>query len=247
MTVLVGIKCQDGVVIGSDSATTFSDGVERVIEQPSKKIEIIEKRIILACTGAVGLEQRFSAVLRQCHAKKAFSGKNAIEFMKAVSKAGIDDFIETHVQFGNIGALVAFPAAGKELSLCELALKDFQPELKDNNLWYGSMGGGQRIADPFLGFIRKVFWQDAPPNLSEGIFAALWTLNHVIDVNPGGVNGPAQIATLRLEGGEPVASILSNQELQEHNDNVSAAESYLREYRTRFHHPSAKALPEPSK
>ena len=63
MTVLVGILCSDGVVIGSDSA--FASGVipgHFTMEQQDKalKIELIGTDAITATTGFVGLAHRFN-------------------------------------------------------------------------------------------------------------------------------------------------------------------------------------------
>src|SRR5947208_15941015 len=65
MTVLVGVLCQDGVVIGSDSSATFTAGQFRTIEQPTKKTFVVEPDVILAGTGAAGFAQRFQAVVQQ--------------------------------------------------------------------------------------------------------------------------------------------------------------------------------------
>ena len=48
MTILIGILCQDGVVVGSDSSVTFVAGQQRTIEQKCRKIEVLsEGRLIL--------------------------------------------------------------------------------------------------------------------------------------------------------------------------------------------------------
>ena len=59
MTILVGILCKDGVVVGTDSSATFAAGQFRTIEQETKKIDIISGQIIVAGTGQIGLGQRF--------------------------------------------------------------------------------------------------------------------------------------------------------------------------------------------
>jgi len=64
MTVIVGVLCSDGVVIGSDSAMAAGRAlsgytIERQ-EGDVLKIEVIEKNIITAGTGAMGLAQRFN-------------------------------------------------------------------------------------------------------------------------------------------------------------------------------------------
>jgi hypothetical protein len=64
MTVIVGILCSDGVVIGTDSAIAtgrLSTGytIERQ-DEAALKIEIIGTDVITAVTGATGLAQRFN-------------------------------------------------------------------------------------------------------------------------------------------------------------------------------------------
>ena len=67
MTAIVGIRCKDGVVIGTDSSTTFGDArVLRTIEQPTgHKLEIIDDTLIVTGTGYVGHQQRFCEVVRK--------------------------------------------------------------------------------------------------------------------------------------------------------------------------------------
>lgn len=75
--------------------------------------------------------------------------------------------------------------------------------------------------------------------MQEGVFAATWTLDHAIRVNPGGVNGPARIAVLeRAEKGRFKARLLDDAELAQHRQNVDEAKQHLREFR-RKHEPSA--------
>ena len=57
MTLIIRAKCQDRIVIGSDSAATFAAGSTSTIKQPSSKIDIIDDKILCACSGHVGLAQ----------------------------------------------------------------------------------------------------------------------------------------------------------------------------------------------
>ena len=229
MTALVGIICADGIVVGSDSSATFTQG-QRVptIEQKVRKVEIISGQVILAGTGSIGLGQRFSELVRDYWQDGKGRGKSHIEVAKDLSRAGIEDFGSTHVSKGLYGALLAFPSAKGGPKLCEFALADFQPEFKDTKMWFVSMGSGQQITDPFLGFMRRVFWGDSPPSLVDGIFAVTWTLNHVIELNPGGINGPPQIAVLDAKRG--TATLLGDAEIQEHINSAQGAEAHLKEY-----------------
>lgn len=251
MTILVGIHCSDGIVIGADSSSTFGMGQFRTIEQPTDKISVVGKQILVAGTGAVGLNQRFDAIVSGAHQQNLFANaKVPIDIVNALSKHAIDNFKYTHIYpfppGMSYGALLAF-CKNKQLFLCEFDPINFQPELKEAGLkkiWYVAMGSGQLIADPFLGFIRDVFWDNAPPSCQDGIFAAVWTLSHTIDLNPGGINGPIRIATLRLVDGKCEARILEDRELEEHKQHVAEIKMHLREYRDQMRAQAGDSIPD---
>lgn len=241
MTVLVGLLCKDGVVIGSDSAATFSAGQMRTIEQVTQKIDIVGDKVIVAGTGQIGLGQRFTDIVQRAWNEKKIT-RDAIQIAKLLSAQGIEDFTSTQAP-REYGCLVAFPVSGK-LHLCEFAISDFQPELKTARLWYVSMGSGQPICDPFLGLMRQAFWKAGPPNVQEGVFAVMWAIEHAIALNPGGVNGPVQIATLSLNSkGEPHARLLSEPDLAEHHSNVEGAIAHLGNYADVIRGKDPKAAP----
>ena len=59
MTILVGVRCSDGVVIGADSIATSSIGQLPLIHlEADPKIQLFNNSIIVATTGAVGYTQR---------------------------------------------------------------------------------------------------------------------------------------------------------------------------------------------
>jgi len=238
VTAVVGIFCKDGVVIGTDSSTTFGQsGQFRTIEQPTEKLKIIDNRIIVAGTGQVGVGQRFCAIVGEAWSKHVFK-KSPLEVVKDLSRSGLEDINYTHLRPGQYAALLAFPCKKKHY-LCEFDLPNFQPELKTSQLWYCSMGSTQPITDPFLGLMRGIFWQDGPPGIHDGIFAVVWALEHAVEVNPGGVNGPIRIAILeQINGGDLKARLLSEEELAQHRQNVEGAREHLREYRNK-HRPEA--------
>jgi 20S proteasome alpha/beta subunit len=231
MTILVGIRCKDGIVVGTDSAATFGVNPQiRTIEQPGiKKIVIVDERVIVAGTGEIGLGQRFCNIVQTAHTNKLFQ-KDPIEVARQLTISAVNDFASTKVTMGSYGALVAFPSTHGGSELCEFAASNFQPELK-RDIWYVSMGSGQPIGDACLGFIRQVFWADgSPPSIEDGVFAVVWTLAQAIKLNPGGINAPMQIATLEGVGSKARARLLSDDELLEHQANVDGAIAHLRQY-----------------
>ena len=54
MTLIIGVKCRDGIVIGADSIETFGTDIEQEV---SNKIELLAHDTLIAFSGAVGLSQ----------------------------------------------------------------------------------------------------------------------------------------------------------------------------------------------
>jgi hypothetical protein len=237
MTVIIGALCTNGVVIGCDSSATYSDGSGKTIEQPtSDKIEIISSPpVITAVTGQFGLAQRFREILKRPNTLQSIERDIPLKAARMIAGLTVEDFIATKATKGEFGALMASHHNGT-FALCEYAEKDFQPEFKTEERWFAAMGSGQRIVDPFLALMRRIFWPNSQPTVSGGIFAVMWALDLAIEVNPGGINGPARIAVLEMskKAGHHVARWLDEDELDEHKDNVVELEEHLREYRRNF-------------
>ena len=223
MTVIMGLLCNDGIVIGSDSAVTFSNSNLSTIEQECKKIDVIHKKVILAGTGQVGLCQRFALIIERYWLREDLDVKHNIDIGK--------DLSYTYNKLGKFGAIVAFHHKN-DFHLCEFGLNDFQPEFKNSKIWYVSMGIGQNIADPLLGIIKHFFMKEGIPNLQQGIFYLLWALEHTIKLSPTGIKGPSQIATLsRLEDNNIETRILKVEELSEHHENIEGLDKHILEYK----------------
>lgn len=241
MTVIVGTLCKRGVVIGADSSATFTAGQFRVMEQPFEKIKVVGESVIFACTGAIGLAQRFCGVIEKAwNAQQFKKDQDKSVITKKLSKQFLDDLKSTN--FGldpldpghQFGALLAFPA-NNGANLCEFGVTDFQPELKDEQVWFCSMGIGQPITDPFLALMRGVFWPKGLPSLRDGEFIVYWALEHAIKINPGGINGPIRIAVLEFDEHDRLsARLLDNKELEEHEGMIEATKKELRSFRDRI-------------
>lgn len=246
MTSLVGILCQNGVVIGSDSAATLGQSPHvKTIEIPTRKIDIFLDRVILASSGPVGLNQRFGAVIQGHWSQGLVDGKDALTIGKMLAASVIQDFGSTRVPQGQYGALIGYVGNGQPV-LCEFDA-NMQPELKElDKLWFVSIGSAQPITDPFIAFLRKLFWPEQPPNLEQGLFLAAAALDHAIEMNPGGVNGPIQIAVLEAEeGGQYRARYLDKDEISEHVAVVREAYSHFAQYAERWSPAGGQEIPEP--
>lgn len=275
MTVLVGIVCEDGVVLGADSAETLvAGGSFPTVESPTaRKIRVIGSAVLTAVTGSVGLGQRFNELMNDLHAQghlplKDMRGEpphrdfpvmaQAIHISNATLK-NFDRTLSVAQQQPDrgwgFGALVAMPILdGPEL--LEFDPVQFHPERKgdpdehrrDRTSRYVSMGSGQVIADPFLAFIRRVFWMADKPKLSDAKLAVAWTLHQVIQLNTGGVGGDPQIASLEKVDGFWIARELSVGEFAEQVTELEShvgkyRESYLAKFTERAAIPKPPALP----
>jgi hypothetical protein len=242
MTSIVAIRCTDGVVIGADSSATFGDGAfSRTIEQNTDtKIQIVgnSTKFIIAGTGYVGHHQRYTEAVRQANAKKELVATSETEMAKHLSRVGVNDFsqsfIPDHLKHIPYSAFVAFKI-GNMPCLIELSGPGgFQPEIKRvDDLWFTSSGSGQSITDPFLALFRSVFWSQSAPDVKGGIFTAYWALHHACEINPGGIKAPIRMAVLAppAKGGQLEASMLSEDDLQETRDLVTAATQHFGQFR----------------
>lgn len=247
MTLIIGIQCHDGVVVGADGAATLGALGMRTVRQPVRKLTIIDGRVIVGVSGPVGLGQRYVHEVETLWSGKKLSGKKPVEAMtvirdalwthaekelKAASVAAQVLGPQLAAQSALAHALVAYPAA-KEPCLIQFS-EQCCPELADPNLPFVAIGIGQPIADPFLAFLREIFWPNRLPSVNDGIFATLWTLRHAIATNPGGVADPIQIAVLEKSGGDWGGKILGDAELREHDEAITAAKARLASFPEAF-------------
>lgn len=240
MTLIIGIKCKDGIVMAADGAATLGSMGQGTAQQPIKKLDILNEKIIIGVSGPVGLGQLLKGEVESMWDKSAFSNKKPYEVMSLMSQGFRQHIIpelktaqEARNTLGNAAlspaistTLIALPVSG------DLCLFQFDPqgspEQTVDGLFFVSIGSGQPIADPFLGFLRRIFWpEEGQPTIDEGIFAAVWALDHAIRVNPGGVAEPMQVITMKQNGGSVEINELSVAEIDSHRGAVNSAESKL--------------------
>jgi 20S proteasome alpha/beta subunit len=244
MTLIVGVLCADGCVIAADSAATYGTPANsQTIAQQTQKIQLIEKSGLIAVSGAIGLAQRFHNDVDRMWTTGEFKGTkvaNAVDAGVRISEA-FKKHIFSEMQIaqhtarlgyssagGIASAIVALPIAGRHC-LIQFDVNG-GPEVATQNLPFVSIGIGQPTADPFLAFLRKVFWKKSEPTLLDGVFAALWTVEHAIDFAPGGIAGPVHVAVLEKAKNGYSARFLSDNELAEHKQHVGEAEDALEHF-----------------
>lgn len=108
-----------------------------------------------------------------------------------------------------------------------------QPRLLDQHHYYAALGSGKLSADPFLRFLTDTFCQPGqPPGVHLATFLAIWAVQHVIDVNPGGVAGPIRVAAFERNASSVFAAHeLPPAEIATHVQAIDDAAQALRDWR----------------
>ena len=257
MTLIIGICCADGLVVAADGAATLGSMGNMTAQQKTvKKLSILQGKIVVGVAGAVGLGQRLIATLDEGYKANKFKGRPELAMtpmrnafwevvkpeMEAAATTARTMGAQIALSSANTSMIVALPIESKPV----LLQFDHQcaPEMATDALPFVAIGSGQPQADPFLAFIRRIFWPTKPPSLQDGVFSAVWALRHTIETIPGGVADPIQVAVLEKVGKDLRARELDDAELDGHVAAIKSAERSLGNWRSQFTAAPAGSAPE---
>lgn len=262
MTLIVGIWTENGVVLASDSAASYSTGqfTTTIGQQEVTKIHKLADSILFASTGAIGMAQLISQRLAEMWKKSELAGISSPEEMMLRISGQIDALVSPFLKSSNYLRPLGLDPGGS-LCKCLVAIPVKQrahllsfdyngaPERATGELPFMAMGSGQPIADPFLALLKRLFWSASPPTLPEARLAAVWTIDHVRRTNPGGVALRTQLAVLQSREGKLEAVLCPENDIQEHMQKIGDAEKALvedvRGNRRGSAHTAAPPLPPP--
>jgi hypothetical protein len=229
MTVTVAFLCTDGVVVGVDSMLTPTVGNIGVGHHKGRKVHILNGQQICGIAGDVGLAARFR-VMADSSGGSIAGVAHPLHFGLGLAQGMTKQLEATGLANTKIdlATVLAFPHGGH--AHCCAFLNRIQPWLLDADHYYVALGSGKLSADPFLRFLTDIFCS-GPPTVREAIFLTTWTIQHVIDTNPGGVAGPIRIATLENIGSQWTARELLPDEIEEHQQAMESAGDALRGWR----------------
>jgi 20S proteasome alpha/beta subunit len=259
VTVLVGVLCSNGVVLGADGAATFGFLGNHTARHPTRKLVIVDGELVIGSSGFVGLSQRVAGAVAQAwrDRKPGFQGVPAFEVGAALAEVVRQHLVPELLNGAKLRpalgdssmdsavclSLLALPIGENGFSLLQLGA-DGAPEFTTPELPFIAMGSGSNIADPFLAFLRRVFWpqnEKRLPTVNDGIFTVLWALQHAIETNTGGVADPKQVVVLEKSLDACTVRELADGEFQEHLQAIAAAERALADFRKfRPEEPAAK-------
>lgn len=262
MTILVGVLCEDGVVIGSDSAISFSRGIHlpgTMERTDAIKVQVIGGKIVTAYTGEVGLGQRYLEQLKAMHGSNLLTKAKVMELATDIAERVINDFRRTgsvlqqrHDYGWGLGCLLGFPN-GNVPELFEFDPIQFHPERVGDKGADGqprrpricSMGSAQALADPFLSFASGLIWaKDEAPKVADAKLVVAWTLQHTIRLNVGGVGGAIQLAAMERDGKDWIGRTVDTGEIE---TQIQELENHVRDYRKEMIAKAAAAPAPPQK
>jgi 20S proteasome alpha/beta subunit len=260
MTLLVGVLCTNGIVIAADQQATHGTMGMQTIGQAITKVTVVGGTALFASSGHHGLGQQLEAIVQANHTNYLKTNYHAgIQLLQRDFRVIVDPALNTAAIAARLvggvarddatcGCLLAAPFKD-DLKLIEIT-PQVAVECQIPEMPFVSLGSGKANADPFLGFLRRVFWPARTPTVAEGELAAYWTVKHAIDMKTQGVGFDVDVFTIEKSGSSYVARQLDAANLKEHEDFRMEAEkrlSSLRDELTAAAAPGATSPSEPPK
>jgi 20S proteasome alpha/beta subunit len=254
VTLLVGVLCSNGVVIAADRQATHGAMGQMTVGQSVTKVQVLNGEALYATSGHKGLGQQLCAIVngKQPEFKNQRYDANIVKLQDALrpvvngalNTAGMAARVLGQAVAMNDAVCGGLLAAGFKdgLKLVEIT-PQVAVEYMTPDLPFISMGSGKPSADPFLGFLQKVYWSTMLPTVQEGALAAYWTVQHAIDMKVPGVGFSVDVFVVEPKAKTFIARQLDEAEVREHTDFMKAAEEALRGVRDTMTATSATQAP----
>jgi 20S proteasome alpha/beta subunit len=243
VTVVIGVRCSDGIVLGSDSAASLMSQGMVTAQQRSMKKVAANGRVLSGVAGDTGLGQRIRAYIEErLNAGRWTGDRQAImtqmrrDLLNSIVRAELEAAEAAVKTFGHQSCA----DAARTETLVATVIDDrpelirlnesCAPTLIEDDVPFCSIGGGQLTADPFLAFARRILWPSQAPTVVTATVSVAWTLTHVIHANPNGIGDPIQLGVLQRDGGDWIARELTKSEITENRQSVLEAEEGFRDW-----------------
>jgi 20S proteasome alpha/beta subunit len=240
MTLIIGLCCSDGIVLGADDAAIFGNDRTSTIRAAFKKIRIVDGVSALSVAGTSGLLQQYEDAVMGTHKNDAFLNSRPVEAMNMLR----DEFMaRTNAQFrvaqmlerelgqrawdSSSAEIVVATRTGGKYRLYHYD-KRMSPEEITNELPFVAIGSGQQTADPFIAHLRRIYYAKQCPDIALGVMTVVWTLKHAAETGATNVGSGRQIVTLSSDGDVAIISELPDEQLQEHYEFIDRAEETMR-------------------
>jgi 20S proteasome alpha/beta subunit len=230
MTIVVAIKCSDGVVVSSDSMIT----VNEFAQYTGKKIHLLpgQPEQLFAFAGNLAYAERFRAVATFM-ANQLTTNEHKLKYATDVGGGLFNNLQLTGLKplEVELETILAFVKDGVP-EVCVFDLGS-QPHYLDQDYYYVTLGSGSVAATPFLKFLTDIlFFKGRQPTVAEGKLLGTWAVKYAIDTLAQGVGTPIDIATIeKNEDGGWNLSELDRLSVDETLQAIDTASEVLRTWR----------------
>ncbi len=233
MTIMIGVLCKDGLVIGSDGLSTLTYSGGSTISQKAKKLEIIDNQMVYGLTGYIGLGQIFIEEIKNTINGKDLLRDRPMNIILNIRKAlsiSFEDIVnmtnKAIPSLGNaIGGNVKSNSIGGFLTSNGPTLFHFNEQLIPTIIKpetpFHSIGCNDQLTDSFMANINRLCWNGTLPTVKEGILSVIWGINKAIELNPM-LGHPIQI--IKLENNNNPEE-LSGEDISDYLDKIGELES----------------------
>lgn len=229
MTIVVCIKCVDGIAIASDSMLTIGEA-----QQSGQKIHVIEQQQLFAFAGDLSLAERFR-VFATTHYPLLAEAGHKFDYATAIAASLANNLRLTGIepQTANLMTVLIHEFKG-DVEAC-LFTAGVNPRYLDSDHFSCAMGSGASAALPFLNFLLETFTSNRQPELIDGKLFATWAVKYAIDRLAGGVGGDIDLAIAeRNETGQWIFRELPMAEVHESIGAIDSAADALRDWKHSF-------------
>jgi 20S proteasome alpha/beta subunit len=233
MTLIIAIKCKDGIVFASDGqATTFSSGGP--IRQKYKKIYKIE-HLLFGASGTIGVIQRCKEEIARFGKRISEEGLNTLVEEKSpdgkVMYISIRDKIRQQILLINKYERVRhkeFHGNEEEAPIANILITFYDKEEKKFRIWHILPDGGEEfleelgygcvgIGDTFAhAFIKDYYNSDL--DVERGKLLAYRIIKDAIEIGAFGLSEPIDIWTMKMVNKKPEIHNLTEEEILALND-----------------------------
>lgn len=204
MTTIIGMICGNGVVLGADSASTLlprSEVEEHTYEITKQKIWISEPGIWRVMSATAG--QAASGDWMKLAVEEYFRGipeysLGIIQHVKGVREHMLNELKNLgHAPRSSDSILLVFAGPGTSPNqILKFSSSNSKPEYFDYRKPFVAVGSGRRTAEPFLEFLRDVFWKEEPPTVAEGLVYVGWALMHTVSTQGSASGLPINLGSI---------------------------------------------------
>ena len=229
MTVILGVLCRDGTVVGSDGASSQSTSKGLITyERAKQKIWILPSGVFGATSGNAALGQRVKVGVNRFFRDTETEFSDPYELGDSLRMRVRQELEQIEMKPSNTdSSMVAFQLEKKNF-LLTLKGEQLTPRMVEDDLFYQAIGGGANLAQPFFEFLRETFWiNENLPSVGEARIGVEWTLQHTVSTSSRGVSFPLNVVS---RTGSDLPCKLRNEEIEEPLETIKRMQKKLREY-----------------